>query len=164
MSEPILTAREALAWNDSTAAHWRKFLAADPGILTLPCSIARTSTVGQLLQHVVAVELRYAERILSLPQTDYANIAYDTVDAIYATHDRALALYREALASNVNWDETMTFTTRSAGTMQGTFKTIFFHAIFHGIRHYAQLATLLRENGHSFSFPGDYLLMGARPL
>jgi uncharacterized damage-inducible protein DinB len=165
VNEPALTATEALAWIDSTAARWRKFLAAEPQILALPCSIARTTTVAQLLQHIVAVELRYAERIHSLPQTDYANIAYDTVEAIYATHDRALALYREALASSaIDWDETIAFTTRTAGTMQGTFKTIFFHAIFHGIRHYAQLATLLREHGHSFSFPGDYLLMGARPV
>ena len=79
MSEPVLTAQEALKWYESTSDHWRGFLSENPKILALPCDIANTSTVGQLLQHIVAVELRYAERIASHPETTYEQVPYDSV-------------------------------------------------------------------------------------
>jgi uncharacterized damage-inducible protein DinB len=164
MSEPVLTAQETLKWYETTATNWRKFLAAQPGILSLPCSIAKTTTVAQLLQHIVAVELRYAERISNLPESDYSNIAYDSVEAIYATHDRASALYNDALNANLDWDKQLEFTTRAGIKGRASLKTMFFHATFHSIRHYAQLSTLLREHGHATDWYGDYLFMGVTRL
>lgn len=161
MSEPVLTAHDALKWSETTAAGWRKLLAAHPEILLLGCDVARTTTVAQLLQHIVAVELRYAERLLGQPETDYATIPYDTAEAIFSTHDRAFALMRQALDANLDWDKPLEFTTRTYGPAQASLKTIFFHSVFHGIRHYAQLATLVRQNGYEIDWPGDYLLMGA---
>ncbi|QNI36724.1 DinB family protein [Edaphobacter albus] len=161
MSEPALTAHEALAWIDTTASKWRGLLTAHPEILLLPCDINRTSTVAELLQHIVAVELRYAERLLGMPETDYTSVPFDSVDAIYATHDRAMQLYRQALDSGLNWDQKIEFATRSMGQLKASPKTILFHAIFHGIRHYAQLGTLIRQHGHKTDWPGDYLFMGA---
>lgn len=165
MQEPVLTAAEALKWNQSTNATWRKLLTGHPEILQLPCDIMQTSTVAQLLQHIVAVELRYAERILGLPETDYAQVPYDSVEAIYATHDRAIALFRQALDSNdTRWDEEIRFQTRSAGMLLTSRKTILFHALFHSLRHYAQLGTLVRQHGYKTGWYGDYLFMAARPL
>ena len=159
MSEPALTATETLKWNEATTANWRKLLAAHPEMLALPCDIARTSTVAQLLQHIVAVELRYAERILGLPETDYANVPYDSVDAIYTTHDRAMELYWRALGSETTWVQQIDFQTRTAGTVLTSCKTVLFHAAFHSIRHYAQLSTLIRQHGYKSDWPGDYLFM-----
>ncbi|RZU42025.1 DinB family protein [Edaphobacter modestus] len=161
MNEPMLTATEALNWNQTTSASWRKLLAAHPEILALPCDIARTATVAQLLQHIVAVELRYAERIVGLPETDYANVPYDSVEAIYATHDRAMEFYRQALDSETAWAEQIEFQTRSVGVLLTSRKTVLFHAVFHGIRHYAQLGTLVRQHGYKTDWYGDYLFMGA---
>jgi uncharacterized damage-inducible protein DinB len=161
ITEPALTATEALKWNEVTNANWRKLLAAHPEMLALPCDIAQTSTVAQLLQHIVAVELRYAERIVGLPETDYIDIPYDSVEAIYATHDRAMELYRQALDSETDWSKQIEFQTRSAGVLLTSRKTVLFHAAFHGIRHYAQLGTLIRQHGYKTDWPGDYLFMGA---
>lgn len=161
MSEPGLSARETLAWIDTTASKWRDLLAKNPDILALPCDINRTSTVAELLQHIVAVELRYAERLLSMPETEYASVPFDSVDALYATHDRAMQLYRQALDSGLEWDEKIEFATRSMGQLKASPKTILFHALFHGIRHYAQLGTLIRQHGYKTDWPGDYLFMGA---
>ena len=160
MSQPVLTAEEVLRWNESTSAAWRKLLGEHPEILGLPCDIARTSSVGQLMQHIVAVELRYAERIAGVPETPYEEIAYDTVDKIYASHDRAVALFQQSLARDLDWERVMEFTTRSAGTMRASLKTILFHALLHSQRHYAQLGTLIRRHGHQIAPPGDYLFMG----
>jgi uncharacterized damage-inducible protein DinB len=164
MREPVLTAHEVLKWNEATSSYWRKFLTDNPAILAIPCDIASTKTVAQLLQHIVAVELRYAERIAHLPETPYEQIPNDSVETLYATHDRAIALYKQALAADTNWEETIEFTTRSYGTMRASLKTIYFHAMLHGIRHYAQLSTLVRQQGYKPAWLGDYLMMGVERI
>jgi uncharacterized damage-inducible protein DinB len=159
MSEPILTAEEVLAWNEKTAQGWRQLLTSHPELLTQPCDIAGTKTVAELLQHIVAVQLRYAERLGDLPISDYDAIPFDSAESIYVTHDRTIAIFQQLLASDINWDEPLEFTTRSRGPLRSDRKTILFHALLHGIRHYAQLASLVRQCGVQPGWPMDYLFM-----
>jgi uncharacterized damage-inducible protein DinB len=162
MNPPVLTADELLAWLEKTTAGWHKLLTSHPEFLTTPCDIAGVQTVAQLLQHIFAAELRYAERLAALPVSDYANIAFDTVDSIYATHDRAVAIFRQLLASDIDWNQSIEFTTRSSGSLRSTRKTILFHTLLHSIRHCAQLATLARQHGVKPDWPMDYLFMGVQ--
>jgi uncharacterized damage-inducible protein DinB len=113
MSEPVLTAQDVFAWNEKTATGWRQLLANHPDLLTQSCDIAGTKTVAELLQHIVAAQLRYAERLAGLPITDYATIPFDSVETIYATHDRAIAIFQQLFASDIDWNEPIDFTTRS---------------------------------------------------
>ena len=161
MTQPFLTAEEILAWNDKTAQGWRQLLTTHPELLTQPCDIAGTKTVGELLQHIVAAQLRYAERLSDLPISDYATIPFDSVDSIYSAHDRSTTLFKQLLVSDINWDEPLDFTTRTMGTLHSNRKTILFHALLHGVRHYAQLASLVRQCGVKPDWPMDYLFMHA---
>ena len=161
MSEPVLTAEEILTWNEKTAQGWRQLLTRHPELLTQSCDIAGTKTVAELLQHIVAAQLRYAERLSNLPISDYATIPFDSVDSIYSTHDRATALFKQLFVSDINWDEPLDFTTRTMGTLHSNRKTILFHALLHGVRHYAQLASLVRRCGVKPDWPMDYLFMHA---
>jgi uncharacterized damage-inducible protein DinB len=161
MNEPVLTAEEILAWNEKTAQGWRQLLTKHPELLTQSCDIAGTKTVAELLQHIVAAQLRYAERLANLPISDYATIPFDSVDSIYSTHDRATALFKQLFVSDINWDEPLDFTTRTMGTLHSNRKTILFHALLHGVRHYAQLASLVRRCGVKPDWPMDYLFMHA---
>jgi uncharacterized damage-inducible protein DinB len=149
-----------LAWNESTSDGWRQLISENPEALAIPCDVMGVKTVGELLQHIVAVELRYAERLAGLPTTDYATIPFDSVGAIYATHDRAIALLGQQLVADPDWDEPIEFMTRTWGPARSTRKTIFFHALLHSARHYAQLATLVRQHGIKPGWSMDYLLMG----
>jgi uncharacterized damage-inducible protein DinB len=45
------------------------------------------------------------------------------------------------------------------GPARSNRKTILFHALLHGIRHYAQLATLVRQCGVQPGWHMDYLVM-----
>lgn len=158
-----LIGEELLAWNDNTARHWQKLLEAHEDLLNVSCDIAGTSSVGQLLQHIVAAQLRYAERLSGMPETSYEAIAYDTVPAIFATHARGIELLRKLAEDPAYmWDEEVEYTTRRAGVILASRKTFFIHALMHGIRHYAQLATLVRHHGVAPDWPMDYLFMGAR--
>ncbi|HEX3572078.1 MAG TPA: DinB family protein [Acidobacteriaceae bacterium] len=159
MTQPILTAEEVLAWNEKTAQGWRQLLTAQPELLTQPCDIAGTKTVAELLQHIVAVQLRYAERLANLPVSDYAAIPFDSAESIYATHDRTIAIFQHLLTTDIDWEEPLEFTTRSMGPARSNRKTILFHALLHGIRHYAQLASLVRQRGVQPGWPMDYLIM-----
>lgn len=159
MSQPALTAHETMAWVERTSANWRDLIAAHPEILTLPCDIMNVSTAGGLLQHIVAVELRYAEQLSGLAPSDYSTIPFDSADALYATHARASALLRELLASGIDWDDKIDYVTRSMGPARSARKTILFHSLLHSIRHYGQLATLVRQHGIKPGWPMDYLMM-----
>jgi uncharacterized damage-inducible protein DinB len=159
MSQPALTAEETMAWLERTSIGWRDLVAAHPEVLAVPCDIMGVSTVGALLQHIVAVELRYAEQLSGLPPSDYSTIPFDTADAIYATHRRAAALVREQLALNLDWNERIDYVTRSMGPARSSRKTILFHSLLHGMRHYAQLATLVRQHGIKPGWQMDYLVM-----
>jgi uncharacterized damage-inducible protein DinB len=164
MPEPVLTATEMLAWLEHSSTKWKSFLEAEPKILNLPCSVAGVTTAGGLLQHIVAVELRYAERLADLPATDYASVAFDSPAAIYATHDRAMKLLREQIERDVDWSERIEFPTRSVGNVRASRRAVLFHSMLHSIRHYAQLATLVRESGIKPDWPMDYLPMDMERL
>jgi uncharacterized damage-inducible protein DinB len=159
MAQPGLTADDMLAWLETTSKNWRTLIEAHPEILALPCDVMGVGTVAALLQHIVAVELRYAEQLSGLPPSDYSMIPFDSAAAIYATHERAMKTYRELLASDMDWDEKFNYVTRSMGPARSKRKTILFHALMHAIRHYAQLATLVRQHGTKPGWQMDYLLM-----
>ena len=159
MSDLSLSGEELVAWNETTAKKWHELVTKHPELLAYSCDIMNVKTAGELLQHIVAVELRYAEQLSNLSTTDYANIPYSTADQIYATHEKALALFKTLLASPLDWNETIEFTTRMMGPAKSARKTLFIHAMMHSIRHYAQLATLVRQHGISPGWPMDYLFM-----
>jgi len=161
-----LTADELMAWNERTSQGWRTLADQHPEILAFSCDVRETSNVGELLRHIVAVELRYAQRLHGLAESPYAEIQYDSAQVIYATHDKAMALLSELLIDRQPswWEESITFTTRSAGTLQATRRTVLIHTLMHSIRHYAQLATLVRQHGIKPQWSMDYLSMGAANL
>ena len=161
---PSLSAEEVLHWNDTTARNWQRLLEQHPEALALPCDVRGGSTVADLLQHIVAVELRYAQQLRAEPITDYADIPKTSVAGLYATHDQAMTRYRELLADPAYpWDDDIQLVTRSLGTLIAMRRTVLFHALLHGVRHYAQLALLLRHAGIAANFEMDYLMMGVRP-
>lgn len=158
-----LTGEELMAWVDKTTIEWQELLEAHPHLLAVPCDIREVKTAGELVQHIVAVQLRYAERLAGRPETAYEAIPYGTVAELYATHVRSMALLRQLLADpGCDWNEELELTTRSMGTLVASRKTVLVHALMHSIRHYAQLATLARQHGVAPKWQMDYLLMGAR--
>jgi uncharacterized damage-inducible protein DinB len=158
-----LTAQELLDWNDTTAQKWRALLEQHPEVLAFPCDVRGSETVADLLQHIAAAELRYAQQLSGEPPSDYANIPKSTIAELFATHDLAIAKYRALLSdSTYKWDEDINIVTRSEGTLIAQRRAIMFHGLTHGIRHYAQLATLVRHRGIAPGWHMDYLFMASR--
>jgi hypothetical protein len=61
------------------------------------------------------------------------------------------------------WEEVLEFKTRSAGIMRISRRTALVQSLTHSIRHYAQLATLVRHHGITADLPLDYIFMGLLP-
>lgn len=157
-----ISAEKLIAWNDTTAQRWHEFILANPNILGLLCDIRNGRTVADTFQHIVAVELRYAQRLAGLPESRYEEIPKTSIDSLHAAHELALGLVRSLLANpNYDWSVDITFDTLSAGRLRTSRETILLHIALHGIRHYAQLATLVRQQGFKPTFQMDYLMTDA---
>lgn len=158
-----VSAENFLTWNDATARHWRDFILSNPIILSLPCDIRNSTTVAETLRHIVAVELRYAQRLCGLPESPYEEIPKDSINSLFAAHALALDMVRNLLDDpTYDWSTELNFDTISLGRLRASRETILLHLTLHSIRHYAQLATLVRQSGFKFAWPMDYLFTAAQ--
>jgi uncharacterized damage-inducible protein DinB len=159
-----LSVERLLAWNDVTAIKWRDFILANPAVLAQPSDIRESSTVTDTVQHIVAVELRYAQRLIGIPETPYDQIPKDSIESLFSVHLQAVQLIKAALEdTSYDWSVRVLFQTRSAGALSTSRETILVHLLMHSIRHYAQLATLVRQRGYQPAWQMDYLFMDVEP-
>ena len=159
-----LTFRELLDWTAGETMRWHRWLAAQPAaVLDLPIGTGRTATVRGLVHHVVVVERRYADRLLGDAVSAYADVPDDSVEALFAAAGDARARLERFLAGadDAALAQRLTFETLSAGTLTASARKIVAHALLHGVRHWAQLATALRQAGYATDWGHDLLLSDA---
>jgi uncharacterized damage-inducible protein DinB len=139
--------------------HWRDFFKKTPAAYELPCDIAGTKNVREVVLHIVAVQMRYAERLLNQPITEYDSLASKPGEELFSLSHKSLEDLRSfAVAANdPDWDGTLTFPTRSAGELTASRRKIFIHALMHGVRHWAQLSTYLRQKGYKQDWAHDFI-------
>jgi uncharacterized damage-inducible protein DinB len=154
-----LSFRELMDYTGEETDRWEAWLRErGPEVLDVALGEGRWGTVRELLFHTFLVERRYADRLLGDPITPYEGVPHGTVDELFAIHRAA----RERLARYVagataeEWDEVLTFETLLYGPMYGSRRKIVGHALLHGIRHWAQIATALRQAGHE-QWPHDLM-------
>jgi uncharacterized damage-inducible protein DinB len=142
--------------------HWRDFFKKHPDALDLPADIAGTKTVREVVLHIVAVQMRYAERLLKQPITEYDALAAKGDEELFALSRKSLEDLRSfAIAANdSDWDEVLTFPTRTAGQLTASHRKIFIHALLHSVRHWAQLSTHLRQKGYKQDWQHDFIASG----
>lgn len=160
---PTFSAQTLVDWNDANAQRWHEFILANPPILLLLCDIRNGKTVADTLQHIVAVELRYAQRLAGLPESPYEEIPKTSIDSLHGAHELALGLVRSLLSTpDYDWSAELTIDTIAAGRLRASRETILVHLALHSMRHYAQLATLVRQQGFKTNWPMDYLFAAAQ--
>jgi uncharacterized damage-inducible protein DinB len=150
---------ELLDYGSEETNRWRDWFKKNPAALELPCDIAGGKMVRDLVLHIVAVQMRYAERLLDQPVSEYSDLESKSAEELFSLANKSAEDLRSfAVAANdADWDGTLTFPTRSAGTLTASRRKIFVHALIHGVRHWAQLAAYLRQQGHQQDWPHDFL-------
>ena len=152
---------ELLAWNDETSNWWRAHLEAHPELLTLDSGgIGGAKTIQDLVRHIWGAELRWAQRLAGEPETAREAVPEGPLEALFDLHRRSMAIFRRLLADpNEDWNVPYTLDAAFLPPEQRTFsrRKALGHVLFHAQRHWAQLATVLRQGGSPSGFRGDLL-------
>ncbi len=150
---------ELLDWiSDETAAHERWFATRQDTVWAVPVGTGRTATVRDLLFHVYVVDLRYGQRLNQLPVSSYEDETVADTLTLFALARRGQDLLRNALDGRVDLQRVIEFQTMTAGTQRASGRKILAHTLTHHLRHLAQIATALRQHGHSTDWTHDLLM------
>lgn len=151
---PSLQFDELLRWERAELDAWERFFDGQPHALDLPFAAgpgddARMATVRGVAHHAAAVERRYADRLSGAPVTPYDAIPASPASALFdAARDANARLARwVAQATGPNFERVLEFQTMSAGTQRASARKIVAHALMHGVRTWAQVATVVRIGG-----------------
>lgn len=160
----MLTLDELLDYTDEETARWEDWLRrSDFAVLEFPIGTGDRATLRELIAHVFIVEHRYADRLFGEEPSTYDSFPARTVDELFAIHRLARGRLRRwiAGAAESDWGERLTFRTLTAGEVTATKRKIVAHTLLHGIRHWAQIATELRQLGHPQPWMHDLLMSSA---
>ena len=153
-----------LVYTGGETLRWQRYLAAQPAaVLDEPMGEGRLATLRGLLVHIFAVELRYAQRLSDEPVASYESLPQGSLDEIFDIARWAREKLDRYLASATEADlaRVLTFETLTAGTQRATARKVVAHALIHGIRHWAQISTVLRQRGYPKQWFHDLLLSDA---
>ncbi|HYW06399.1 MAG TPA: DinB family protein [Longimicrobium sp.] len=164
MPHAHLTFVEIRQYTAAETERWHQWLReAGPAALEIRVGEGDRATVREVIHHIFAVERRYADRLHGAPVTGYDAIPREPLDALFRAGREArseLARFAEH-ASPDDWARVLTFETITAGTFTASTRKIVAHALMHGIRHWAQIATALRGAGHPQPWGHDLLMSDA---
>jgi len=148
------TAWERQNWYDCLKQHGKKALKIHLG----PNRDGRFETVGDLVKHIFSAEKRYVARITGQPLSDFADLPNDNVEALFQFSQQSRKELQHLLETfpEAEWDRPKEFKVLNY-SVKATPKKIVVHILMHEIRHWAQIATLLRLNGLP-SGPHDFLV------
>jgi uncharacterized damage-inducible protein DinB len=159
-----ISLQELFAWNQEASDFWKAHFDANPHLLELPCDIGGATSVQDLVRHIWGVELRWGQRLAGLPVTPKEDLPEGPLAALFDLHTKADAIFRDLLtAPDDSWEQPyvldLAWVPPDARTMSR--RKIALHALLHGQRHWAQLATLIRKAGFPSGFRGDLLFSPA---
>ena len=152
---------ETLLELTSTEQHrWRDWFVERPQAWAVPFATGRMATIGGVVTHIFAVELRYAQRLLDREVTPWEDFRQTSIDDVFELGDNARGLVVQFLTSapDSELDRVLTFQTLTAGTVTASKHKIASNIFLHGIRHWGQIATVLRQKGFADQWPHDMLL------
>ena len=149
---PALDVRDLMGYTAWQRAIWRTwFDQKGPGPLAVTTGDhgdGRFSTIGGLIRHIFSSELRYAERIAGVPLTDTTVVAIDDPTALFLLGAMARASFTGIIEHlpSAQWIEPFEFPLLGS-RVRSTPRKVVLHVLTHEIRHWAQVATLLRLQG-----------------
>jgi uncharacterized damage-inducible protein DinB len=149
----------------STEDHrWHDWFIERPKAWAVPFATGRMATVGGVVLHIFAVELRYSQRLLDQEATEWENLRQTSIEDVFELGDNARAQLVDFLtnAPEAELDRVLTFKTLTAGVVSASKHKIASNIFLHGIRHWGQVATVLRQNGFADQWSHDMLLSSIR--
>jgi uncharacterized damage-inducible protein DinB len=152
--------RDLLTYARGETERWAAWLPQHPQAAAVVVGSGRLATIRDVVAHIAIVDLRYAQRLLGMQAVAIDTVAGIPLAETFACARRAQRLFDSwlAMVTPAGLDAELTFQTMSAGTITATARAVFTHTMLHGARHWAQVATTLRQHGHAQDWSHDYLL------
>jgi len=149
---PTLDWRDLMGYTAWQRAVWQAWFAqkgpAPLAVTTGDHGDGRFPNIGSLIRHIFSSELRYAERIARLPLTDTTAVATDDASALFLLGAAGRAGFSRVIETLPESDWTVPFEFPLLNsTVRSTPRKVVLHVLTHEIRHWAQVATLLRLQG-----------------
>ena len=115
-----------------------------------PYGDGRFQMVGEVVRHIFAGERRYLDRLTNRPLSDPSSIPVDEIRALFEFGRQCRKEFREYIKQlpEGEWDTPREFSFMNM-TMSLSPKKIIFQVLLHEVRHWAQIATMLRLKGFS---------------
>jgi uncharacterized damage-inducible protein DinB len=152
---------ETLLELTSTEHHlWHQWFLERAPAWDVPFATGRMATIGKLVLHIFAVELRYTQRLLGEEVTQWEEFSQTSIEDVFELGENARAQLVQFLttAPESELDRVLTFETLTAGTVTATKHKIASNIFLHDIRHWGQIATVLRQHGYTDQWAHDLLL------
>jgi uncharacterized damage-inducible protein DinB len=156
-----ISLRELMEFTGWERNQWRERLSAH-GDATLGTGVGahgdgRFETVGDLVKHIFIAEKHHVDRLSNRPITDVSAIPGDSVQNLFAFGDRSrgdLAAFVAAEPAD-DWDAPREYEINGK-MVSVTPRKFIAHILLHEVRHWAQVATILRLHGITGNVP-DFL-------
>ncbi|HXN75305.1 MAG TPA: DinB family protein [Gemmatimonadaceae bacterium] len=155
-----LTYKALLEVTSKEHHRWRDWFVEHPKAWAVPFATGRMATIGGVVLHIFGVELRYAQRLLDQEVTSWEELRQTSIDEVFELGDNARGQLVHFLttAPEKELDRILTFQTLTAGTVSASKYKIASNIFLHDIRHWGQIATVLRQKGFADQWPHDMLL------
>ena len=147
-----ISLNDLMAYTDWERRKWRQWLPQHGNqVLDLgagPHGDGRFESVGDLVRHIFAAEKRYVERLSGRPLTDQKVVGNGDIDELFEFGEKSRQEFEDFLATlpEDEWDTPKEFKVLNFNVAV-TPRKVATHVLLHEIRHWAQIATLLRLNG-----------------
>jgi uncharacterized damage-inducible protein DinB len=148
---------ERQKWHDRLRLQGNEVLMLSLG----PNGDGRFGTIGEVVRHIFSAEKRYVDRLSGRPITDTSSLPADNLEVLFQFGEQSRRDLKDFVATfpAEQWDVPQDLKLMNS-VLKLTPKKIIVHVLIHEIRHWAQVATLLRLNGTTGEFH-DFLFSPA---
>jgi uncharacterized damage-inducible protein DinB len=147
-----LSVEDLMEYTDWERNKWLDFLKArGDEVLKIgvgPCGDGRFQSVGDLVRHIFSAEKRYIDRLSERELTDTSRVSSEKVGVLFEFGCQSRKELKEFVGSfpTERWDQEVEFGLMNT-MIRATPQKIVIHVLMHEIRHWPQVAMLLRLNG-----------------
>ena len=163
-SSSSITFHALLRYNEQETAHWREWFSKQPeSVLQIAAGdpSKEMGAIRDLLFHILIVEWVYANVLNGENwENEWQKFDRTTITGIFGVAAEAQPKLRAFAdsATDAQLEKHYTITARSGQTVAGSGRKFLAHIVLHSTRHWAQIAMLLRKEGHATDWQHDFVL------
>lgn len=162
-AEPSIRFDALLRYNELETGRWHEwFRNAPSSVLEIPAGDPAVwmENIRGLLFHIFVVEWVYAKTLLGESWDGWEALDRESLEGLFGIATEAQRMLRDFAESATSSQLTRQYsiTAKNGQTVAGSGRKFLAHIVLHSTRHWAQVATLLRQAGHKTDWQHDFVM------